>query len=125
MLAEAPFAADIPVRNLEEARQFYEDVLGLTPTRLSEMDITFRSGDALFAIYPTELAGKAEHTLGTFLVEDVDAAVSELRSRGITFEEYDFPGLKTVNGIAQVGPDRVAWFKDPDGNLLSVGQMGA
>ncbi len=121
MLGEWPFYANIPVKDLQEARRFYEDVLGATP--MHEVDteiIIYETGGVRFAIYPTQDAGRAQHTLGSFIVEDIEARVAELRSLGVTFEEYDMPGLKTENGIAQSGPDKVAFFKDPDGNILSV-----
>jgi len=121
MLGDTPFGANIPVRNVEDARRFYEGILGATPVRVQEAEIIYRAGNTRFGIYQTEAAGRAEHTLGTFSgVEDIEATVSELRSRGVTFQEYDLPGFKTVDGIAQFGPERVAWFKDPDGNILSI-----
>jgi len=121
MLGDTPFGAVIPVRNVDDARRFYEGVLGVTPVRVQEREILFRSGTTYFGIYQSDGAGKAEHTLGTFSgVEDIEATVAELRNRGVTFEEYDLPGLKTVDGIAQFGPEKVAWFKDPDGNILSI-----
>jgi catechol 2,3-dioxygenase-like lactoylglutathione lyase family enzyme len=87
--------------------------------------IIYRSGDSYFSLYPTEFAGTAQHTLGAFMVQDVEATVAELRGKGVTFEEYDLPGLKTVNGIAELGGTRGAWFKDPEGNILSVVQLPA
>jgi hypothetical protein len=87
--------------------------------------IIYRSGDSYFSLYPTEFAGTAQHTLGTFTVRDVDAAVADLRGRGVRFEDYDLPGIKTVNGIAELGGIRGAWFKDPEGNILSVVQLRA
>ena len=72
-----------------------------------------------------EYAGTAQHTLGAFMVQDIDATVAELRGKGVTFEDYDLPGLKTVNGIAELGGIRGAWFKDPEGNILSVVQLPA
>jgi len=121
MLGDVPFGAVIPVRNVEDARRFYEGVLGVTPIRVQEREIIYRTGSTRFGIYQSDGAGRAEHTLGTFSgVEDIEATVADLRSRGVTFEEYDFPGLKTVDGIAQFGEERVAWFKDPDGNILSI-----
>jgi hypothetical protein len=84
--------------------------------------IIYRSGDSYFSLYPTEFAGTAQHTLGAFMVADVEAAVAELRGTGVSFEEYDLPGLKTVNGIAELGGIKWAWFKDPEGNILSVVQ---
>ena len=87
--------------------------------------ILYLSGDSYFSLYPTEFAGTAQHTLGAFMVADVEAAVAELRGKGVRFEEYDLPGLKTVNGIAELGGTRGAWFKDPEGNILSVVQPPA
>jgi catechol 2,3-dioxygenase-like lactoylglutathione lyase family enzyme len=121
MLGNIRFAANIPVRSVANARLFYEGVLGATPVRIQEREIIYRSGDTLFGTYETEAAGKAAHTLGTFSgVADIEAVVAQLRERGVSFEEYDTPGLLTVNGIANFGPERVAWFRDPDGNLLSI-----
>ncbi len=111
----------IPVKDLQEARRFYENTLGVTPVREDEEFLEYRTGDSRFGIYPDqEAAGSAQHTLGSFMVEDIEATVTELRSRDVTFEEYDMPGLKTENGIAQSGDAKVAFFRDPDGNILSV-----
>jgi catechol 2,3-dioxygenase-like lactoylglutathione lyase family enzyme len=121
MLGERPFYATIPVKDLQEARRFYEDVLGANLLHEDETGIIYKTGGAQFAIYPNqEAAGSAEQTLGNYIVEDIGATVEELRSRGVTFEEYDLPELKTENGIAQLGIEKVAWFKDPDGNILAV-----
>jgi catechol 2,3-dioxygenase-like lactoylglutathione lyase family enzyme len=100
VLGEWPFYANIPVNDLQEARRFYENTLGATPVREEEDYLQYQTGDSLFGLYPNQ-----------------DAAGS---SRGIDFEEYDMPGLKTENGIAQIGPEKAAFFKDPDGNILSV-----
>jgi catechol 2,3-dioxygenase-like lactoylglutathione lyase family enzyme len=121
MLGDVRFGAVIPVKSVARARQFYEGVLGVTPVRIQDREVIYRAGGALFAIYETEAAGKAGHTLGTFGgVEDIESVVAELRRRGVVFEEYDMPGLKTVEGIADFGPEKVAWFRDPDGNILSI-----
>lgn len=125
MLANAPFYATIPTKDLQRARDFYEHVLGVIPERELERETVYRAGASFFDVYLTEAAGSARHTLGSFIVENIEAAVAELRSRGVSFEEYDLPGLKTVNGVAQLGPDKVAWFKDPDGNTLSLTQEEA
>ncbi len=121
VLGERPFYANIPVKDLQEARRFYENTLGATPVREDQEYLEYLTGDSRFGLYPNqEAAGSAQHTLGSFIVEDIEATVTELRSRGVTFEEYDMPGLKTENGIAQIGPEKVAFFEDPDGNILSV-----
>jgi catechol 2,3-dioxygenase-like lactoylglutathione lyase family enzyme len=122
MLGDSPLYVVIPVSNLDDARSFYEKVLGIPPVRESETEVLYRAGDTRFAVYPSQGAGSAQHTLGSFIVEDIETVAAELRSRGVGFEEYDMPELKTVNGIARLGPDKVAWFKDPSGNILAVVQ---
>jgi hypothetical protein len=77
-------------------------------------------GGTYIAVYPSQFAGSARSTVAGFQVSDLDATMSELRSRGLKFEEYDYPTLKTVSGVAQVSPHRICWFKDPDGNILSI-----
>ena len=112
----------IPAKDLDGTRRFYEDVLGAQVVTEDPGGIIYRSGDSYFSLYPTEYAGTAQHTLGAFMVGDVEAAVADLRGKGVSFEEYDLPGLKTVNGIAELGGIKGAWFKDPEGNILSVVQ---
>ena len=119
------FGATIPARDLEGTRRFYEDVLGAQVVTEDPGGIIYRSGDSTFSLYPTGFAGTAQHTLGAFMVRDVEATVADLRGRGVTFEDYDLPGLKTVDGIADLGGIKGAWFKDPEGNILSVVQLPA
>ena len=123
--AEWSFGATIPARDLEGTRRFYEDVLGARAVSEDPRGIIYQSGDSFFSLYPTEFAGTAQHTLGAFLVQDVEATVAELRDKGVTFEDYDLPGVRTVNGIAELGGIRGAWFKDPEGNILSVVELPA
>ena len=120
MPAEWSFAATIPAKDMEGTRRFYEDVLGAQVLTEDPGGILYRSGDSTFSLYPTEFAGTAQHTLGVFMVRDVEAVVADLRSKGVTFEDYDLPGVKTADGIAELGGFRGAWFKDPEGNILSV-----
>lgn len=122
MLSELPFFANIPVADLDRARAFYEGVLGLHSWRIDERihEVVYEAGPARFAVYVSAGAGKSEHTIGTFLVKDMDRIVAGLRDRGVDFIDYDLPGLKTEDGIASFGYDRVAWFKDPDGNILAL-----
>jgi catechol 2,3-dioxygenase-like lactoylglutathione lyase family enzyme len=121
--AEWTFNASIPAKDIDGTRRFYEDALGMEVVREDPGGITYRTGESMFVLYPTQFAGTAQHTLGGFLVKDIEAAVADLRAKGVTFEEYDMPGLKTENGIATLGRDRVAWFKDPEGNILSLAQV--
>ena len=83
----------------------------------------YRSGSTYFDVYPNLGAGQAEHTLACWVVDDVKRVVGELRARGVVFEEYDLPGLKTVNGVAELPTERSAWFKDSEGNILAVAQL--
>lgn len=122
-LGDRPFRATIPAKDLEGTRRFYEDTLGLTVERETPAGISYRTGDTGLDLYPTQYAGTAQHTLGGFAVEDVHAAVADLRAKGVVFEEYDFPGLKTVDGIAELGGEKGAWFKDPEGNILALVQL--
>ena len=126
MAAKAPsdwtFEATIPAKDIDSTRKFYEGVLGLQIVQETPAGISYRTGDSTLSLYPTQFAGTAQHTLGGFVVKDLEAAMAELRERGVTFEEYDMPGLKTVNGIAELEGERGAWFKDPEGNILSLYQ---
>ena len=119
------FSAMIPAKDIDSTRKFYESVLGLEIIMESPAGITYRTGDTVLNLYPTQFAGTAQHTLGGFIVRDVKKAVAELRSKGVTFEEYDMPGLKTVDGIADLEGEKGAWFKDPEGNILSVFETSA
>ncbi|MGH2682891.1 MAG: VOC family protein [Actinomycetota bacterium] len=123
--SEWTFSATIPAKDLDGTRKFYESVLGLEIVMENPAGITYRSGDSLLSLYPTQFAGTAQHTLGGFFVDDVEAAVKDLRAKGVTFEEYDMPGLKTVDGIADLEGEKGAWFKDPEGNILSIFQPGS
>jgi catechol 2,3-dioxygenase-like lactoylglutathione lyase family enzyme len=114
--------AMVPVSDLDRSVQWYRDILGLEPAWRGEGVAQDRYSSTRFDLYVTASAGTAQHTLAAWLVDDVEGAVARLRERGVVLEEYDFPGLKTVNGIANLGYERAAWFRDPDGNILSVGQ---
>ncbi|MEZ0068626.1 catechol 2,3-dioxygenase-like lactoylglutathione lyase family enzyme [Streptacidiphilus sp. MAP12-20] len=122
MLAQTALRAVIPATDLERAKRFYRDTLGLKLVEELEGALYFQSGDAMFTVYPTPSGGKAGHTVAGWQVADLDAEMTDLRGRGVTFEEYDLPGLKTVDGVADTGGMRGAWFKDSEGNILGVVQ---
>jgi catechol 2,3-dioxygenase-like lactoylglutathione lyase family enzyme len=129
MIANAKPEACIPVSDLDQAASFYGGTLGLTELQRYDEPaanpmIRYVLGDASILVYKSATAGEARHTLAGFVVDDVEAAVDDLRARGVTFEEYDMGDIKTENGIATIGDDKAAWFKDPDGNILAVGQYG-
>jgi len=118
------FVPTIPVADLERAKKWYSEKLGLTPKEERMDGVLFVSGSTQFLIYPTSFTG-AQHTLGGFEVNDLDKVMTELKSKGVKFEEYDLPGLKTENGVAHFGEtDKGAWFKDSEGNILAVVQRG-
>jgi catechol 2,3-dioxygenase-like lactoylglutathione lyase family enzyme len=123
MLAEAPVHPAIPASDLERATRFYRDILGLKVSMETEEGIRFDCGGTQLFVYPTRSAGQAAHTLVAWRVTDLDTEMAALRTRGVTFEEYDLPGLKTVDGVAEWGGLRGAWFKDSEGNILGVTQM--
>ncbi|MEV4561233.1 VOC family protein [Kitasatospora sp. NPDC049285] len=123
MLAEATLFAVIPASDLDRAKRFYRDTLGLTLAVDRPEFVSFRSGDGEFQLYETPHGGKAEHTLASWKVSDLDAEMAELRGRGVVFEDYDFPGLKTVDGVAEDDGMRAAWFKDSEGNVLCVNEL--
>lgn len=86
------------------------------------LGIILSSGGTEFGIYPNPSAGQTEHTLAEWVVDDLDAEMTRLPQHGVTIENYDLPGLKTVNGVAHLGPVKVSWIRDSEGNILSLGQ---
>lgn len=118
-------AATLPVRDLTSARTFYEKTLGLSVDEENEGGVMYRVGSAQLFVYPSEFAGTNQATAASVEVGDLDATMRELRDAGVAFEDYDVPGLKTENGVAQIGSDRGAWMKDPDGNIIALIQRGA
>ena len=123
MLTDAPGHAVIPASDLERAKRFYRGVLGLMVVMEPAGGVLFQCGGTELFVYLTDSAGRAHHTLANWRVRDLDAEMRDLRAREVVFEEYDFPGLKTVNGVADMGLVREAWFKDSEGNTLAVMEM--
>ena len=123
MLANRPVRLSIPASDLARAKQFYADKLGLVPSSEGQFGLNYVSQGTLFTIVPSDSAGKASYSLMTWLVDNIQTTVTELRARGIAFEDYDLPFMKTVDGIADFGQDQVAWFKDSEGNLLAIAQV--
>jgi predicted enzyme related to lactoylglutathione lyase len=116
--------AALPVEDLHRARTFYEEKLGLTPSREVEGALFYDgAGNSGFLLFPTGGRPSGQHTQMAWFVKDIAASVAELQGRGVRFEEYDFPGLKTIDGIADLGYEKSAWFRDSEGNLLALGQL--
>ena len=122
MLGKTNASANVAVRDIEIARSFYQHILGLTPVDgQGEEVIVFRSGDTRLNVYRSQYAGTNQATAVTWAVGDrVDAIARALKEKGVAFERYDMPGI-TLEGDVHVGHGmRVAWFKDPDGNILNL-----
>lgn len=121
MLGEHDAICSIAVKDLNRARKFYEETLGLIPVK-SEGDelIAFRSGNSTLFVYRSDYAGTNQATAVTWPVADVKAEVEALRARGVTFEHYDLPGLTREGDLHVAGDVTIVWFKDPDGNILSI-----
>jgi catechol 2,3-dioxygenase-like lactoylglutathione lyase family enzyme len=126
MLGSYRAYATIPAGDLARAKRWYEDKLGLKPARETPAGLMYTLGGGTgFLLYPTQFAGKAPNTLIGFETNNVEADVAALKKKGVKFEEYDMPGLKTVNSIASFGDMKGAWFKDSEGNILSIGNPPA
>jgi catechol 2,3-dioxygenase-like lactoylglutathione lyase family enzyme len=130
-LADASVATRLPAQDLERARAFYSEKLGLEPSEERPGGLLYRCAKGEFALFESAGAPSEAHTQMGWEVEDIEAAVAELRARGVVFEEYDFPGLTTVDGIADIEGnypskggrgERGAWFRDSEGNLIGIGQ---
>jgi predicted enzyme related to lactoylglutathione lyase len=122
MLNAAPIRAYIPASDIGRARKFYEQTVGLRPREEYAGGVIYECGGAEVFLYPTPNAGTSRASQAYWQVKDVEAEVAELTGRGVVFEEYDMPGLKTRNGVAVGGGAKTAWFKDSEGNILAVSQ---
>jgi catechol 2,3-dioxygenase-like lactoylglutathione lyase family enzyme len=122
MLENAPMTTILPVIDMQRARGFYENKLGLKPVGLKpDGKFVYATGSgAVLALFPKDGGTKADHTAVSFQVRDIAAAIKELKAAGVTFEDYDFPGLKTVNHVCVLGAEKAAWFKDTEGNYLCL-----
>ncbi|SNS56716.1 hypothetical protein SAMN04488107_3042 [Geodermatophilus saharensis] len=127
MLNDSRVEANIPASDLDRARDFYADKLGLTPVAEVEgVQLTYRTaGGTAFSVYRTDLAGQAGHTLAQVHVDDIESEVRDLEAKGVRFEHYDMPGVDWTGPIASIpGMGRAAWFTDSEGNILCVDQAG-
>ena len=122
MLATHSVFPMIAVKNMEKARKFYENVLGLAPVspRENGQVAVYESGRAKLAVYVSNYAGTNQATAASWEVEDVDGEVKVLKARGVSFEHYDMPGMKRQGEVHVSDGMKNAWFKDPDGNILGI-----
>ncbi|HEY0053377.1 MAG TPA: VOC family protein [Caulobacteraceae bacterium] len=123
MLEAMDAMATVPVKDLARARPFYEGVLGLKPIGGQEMGVQgYRAGKTTVLVYQSEFAGTNKATTVTWsLGDDFDGVVEDLREKDVVFEQYEMPGTTYDNGVHVMGEMRVAWFKDPDGNIINIG----
>ena len=130
MLRNGRVASRLPAQNLERAKAFYAEKLGLEPVEEGEGGLRYVCAAGEFALFESAGVASGDHTQMGWEVDDIEATVRELRARGVVFEEYDLPGLKTVDGIASIEGnypskgtgERGAWFRDSEGNMLGIGQ---
>lgn len=117
--------ATLPASDLERAKAWYADKLGVKPSKEDFNGAWYDVGDTAFLLYESAFAGTNQATAAAFVVEDIDEAVSTLRGRGVTFETFDLGEEFTWDNEILTGPDgtQAAWFKDTEGNILSVGTM--
>jgi catechol 2,3-dioxygenase-like lactoylglutathione lyase family enzyme len=130
-LAHAQVQARLPAQDLDRARTWYAEKLGLRPTEERPGGLRYRCGDTAFGVFASAGQASGAHTQMGFFVDDLAATVAELRDRGVVFEEYDLPGLRTVDGMAEIEGhypsenawgERAAWFHDSEGNLIGLGE---
>jgi predicted enzyme related to lactoylglutathione lyase len=123
MLQDAPLYAYIPAKDVTRARKFYEGTLGLKPKEEQAGGVVyeFGRGTACF-LYPTPNAGTSKASQAFWQVKDVDREISDLKARGVVFEDYDMPGTKSASGAITAGGAKAAWFKDTEGNILALVQ---
>ncbi len=123
MLANYPIHTTLPATDLERAKRFYTEKLELTPESEAPGGVFYRCGDTRLLVFPSGGVASGTHTQLGWTVDDIEAEVADLKARGVVFEDYDTPYLKTVNSVALTGPIKAAWFKDSEGNLLSLVQF--
>ena len=111
----------LPVKDMARARQFYDNLLGLQPVGgKPDGKFIYRCGGTEIALFPKPEGTKAQHTALSFRVVNLTQAIALLKSRGVTFADYDFPDLKTVGHVCVLGSEKAAWFEDPEGNILCL-----
>ncbi|MDB4909861.1 MAG: hypothetical protein JWO39_684 [Gemmatimonadetes bacterium] len=124
MLSTSQIIAYVPVSDLARARKFYEEKLGFRPLNTNEAGVMYESGKgSRFFAYKSAGAGTNKASTAFWEVSNLEAEMADLKKRGVVFEEYDTPGLKTLNGIATGGGAKTAWFRDSEGNILAVSQV--
>jgi catechol-2,3-dioxygenase len=125
MWETAQAEATLPAKDLDRAKAFYSEKVGLDPTSEDKVGVHFVVGGTRFRLFRSGGAASGTHTQLALFVGDIAGQVRTLQSRGLRFEEYDYPNLKTIDGVADMGYAKAAWFKDSEGNLLGIAEMTA
>ena len=122
MLSDSKVTANIPAADLDRARRFYADTLGLTPVQEGEGGLVYTTtGGTTFFLYQTEYAGQSGHTIAQWHVADIEGEVRDLKDKGVTFEQYEMPGATWDGDIATIpAMGRAAWFTDSEGNIMCI-----
>jgi catechol 2,3-dioxygenase-like lactoylglutathione lyase family enzyme len=111
----------LPVKDMDRARTFYDVALGMEPVGgKPDGKFVYRCGDTEIALFTKPEGTKAEHTALSFKVDNIAAAIAQLKARGVRFADYDFPGLKTEHHVCVLGAEKAAWFEDTEGNILCL-----
>ena len=122
MLGDCAVCANLPAVDLGRAKRFYREKVGLKVSRETDYDLMFEAGKGTMLYIYKRNPTRADHTVASFEVKNLEDEVKQLRKKGVVFEEYDMPEIKTVNGIATMGSEKAAWFKDTEGNILCIHQ---
>jgi catechol 2,3-dioxygenase-like lactoylglutathione lyase family enzyme len=123
MLSMLEIHATLPVKDINRAKKFYADKLGLTPKEETPAGLVYQCKDSWFLLFPSSGESNGSFTQLGWETDNIEAEVAELKARGLQFLEYNQPNFKTVNSVATTGSTRAAWFKDSEGNLLGIVQL--
>jgi catechol 2,3-dioxygenase-like lactoylglutathione lyase family enzyme len=122
MLAHSKMHPVLSAVDIERARRWYAEKLGLHPIKDNQGELIYEVDGARFLLYETPSAGTARNTVAGWDVDDLDVVMADLRQRGVVFEEYNSPDFRTVNGVINFGDSRGAWFKDSEGNIFALNE---
>jgi catechol 2,3-dioxygenase-like lactoylglutathione lyase family enzyme len=121
MLGAKDAIATVAVKDLQAAKKFYEGSVGLKPLPTQQPEVVnYKSGNSTLLVYRSQFAGTNKATAVTWTVDDTEAEVRALKSKGVVFEHYDMPGATLKGDVHVMGDMKAAWFKDPDGNILAI-----
>jgi len=123
MIDQFPIHTTVAASDLDRARSWYQEKLGLEPKKSDDGGLWFEfAGGTWLYVYKTGSAGTAKNTVGGWTVENIEKVMEELKGRGVVFEDYDMPGIKTEDGLATFETAKNAWFKDSEGNTFELSE---